>query len=677
MNEASQQIRAKRDALISALVSGRPGGRVNRFNEPDEVFKMRIGESIDLLAGLLEGRPHYDSLYLGQRLFELHRADCDRSANLSASRSSVLHDKEILKSHISADFESIYDEATTPLCADAPTHVRTLFIGDCLMVEVMSFLVGPLLSEGVSIDAFPISPRSATQLHNFLSERKTTDYDVVFISPFSHAPLPEIEALTNPRRAWRNHREVTGLTDSIIKQVGPLLELLVNRFECPIFIHNASLTPRSTNLAKAVAASVALSRPLTRARKSINGWLSKFVAQKNEATFPHIHLIDEASIAHALKLRAGRLLYNSPFQHATALSQALAAEYQARIWTIASLLGRKLVVCDLDNTLWNGVIGEGPVVHYSERQASLLRLKKDCGIVLSIASKNDPANVHFQGGTLSMEDFVAPQISWGAKAVAISTIAQKLNLQTRHMVFLDDRPDERALVAEMHPKMLVLDPCEPETWKRIDAWAALTEGSSDLDRTTLYKQQLTRDALVATPDDAVAVRDASALVELKLVFTLGSAKKSELKRIAELINRTNQWNMCGTRTTFEQLRQWHTSADAVVMVGSAGDKFGEMGIVCVAVLVVTGDKASIPVFVLSCRVFGYGMETAMLRELQRRAESLGANTLVGKFTATAQNNAGRGMYATHGFVPDGEHFVRACNDPIPELDWATTVVTDI
>jgi len=586
---SARLIRQERGRLIRALASASPDARVNRFDEPASVFEQRIGESLDLLAGYIEGRPHFDALYAGQRLFELHRPEQDRPTNLTAARRSVEHDLNVLRDklspHLCADdmdrFESAYREATSVLCGDAPKHVKTLFIGDCLMVEIMSFLVGPLLKEGISIDAFPINSRDVRQLRGILDGLASSCYDVVFFSPFSHARLPELEVLLDPKKAFAAKGQVNELVSSITAQTGTLLDFLADRFECPIYVHNASMTLRATSAAKAVTGAMLLAGSRSTARSAINEWLAGYVQGKNHSTFRHLFILDECGLAAALGTnRAGRFLYESPFQHATVLSQALAATYQARIGTVATLMGKKLIVCDLDNTLWDGVIGEGAVEHFIDRQQALKRLKDDGGVVLSIASKNDPANVHFNGGVLSEADFVAPQISWLSKARAIEQIKSKLNLQTKHMVFLDDRPDERAIVHEAFPDMLALDPCDAEVWARMNLWADLVEGSSDLDRTRLYQQQLIRDGLAGKGDEGDALPDHEALQKLELTFTVSAAKKSDLKRVAELINRTNQWNMCGSRTTFEQVRAWHESESAHVMLCGASDRFGDMGTVC-------------------------------------------------------------------------------------------------
>jgi FkbH-like protein len=675
---SARLLRTERGRLVKALISGDAGARINRFAEPADVFEQRVGESLELLRGHVEGRPHFDALYAGQRLFELHRPELDRATNLRASRLSVEHDRQVLLDTLSANLTPkdllelgrAYDSATIALCSDAKKHVRTLFIGDCLMVEIMAFLVGPLLSQGISIDAFPINSRDVGQLRDTIASLADQSFDVVFFSPFSHARLPEIEALLDPGRTFGSTRGVEDLADAIVTQTKSLLDFLADRFECPIYVHNASLTVRSTSAVKAAASAALLARPRVRAKERINQWLNSYVTEKNAATFPHLFVLDEALLAQEMGTRAGRLLHESPFQHATVLSQALASEYGSRIDALATLMGKKLVVCDLDNTLWKGLIGEGNVEHFLDKQKVLQRLKVDGGIVLSIASKNDPANVRFDGGILREEDFVAFQISWGPKTQAIDRIRKQLNLQTRHMVFLDDRPDERALVADAFPDMLVMDACDEDVWTRLELWAGLIQGSSDLDRTKLYREQLQRDALAQTEENATTEPERHSLEKLGLKFTLSEAKRGDLKRVAELINRTNQWNMCGTRTTFEQVRKWSESTSHHIVLGAASDRFGDMGTVCVAVLAVDSSHAEIPVFVLSCRVFGYGVETAMLAELTRRCAELKVPRLVGRFLATGQNHPGKDMYRDHGFESTGGDFARQCTTPMPSVAWA-------
>jgi FkbH-like protein len=411
------------------------------------------------------------------------------------------------------------------------------------------------------------------------------------------------------------------------------------------------MVARANGRAKAATRLLLTRRTRTLAGAQINRWLADYVATVNSMTFPHLFVIDETALVQKFGgVALGQFLNTSAFQHCAVLSQRLAPAYRARLSAVGRLVDKKLVICDLDNTLWDGVIGEGAVVHFMDRQRTLKRLKDHSGVVLSIASKNDPANVRFDGGALNLSDFVAPQISWGQKCAAIAKIKSTLNLQTRHMVFLDDRADERALVKEMFTDLLTLDPCDSETWSQIECWGEISLGSSDLDRTRMYQEQALRDAEIESADAAFARADDETIKKLGLVITIGEAARSDLKRVAELINRTNQWNLCGSRTSFEEVRSWHASEQALVLVARVADRFGDMGTVCVAVVLLHEDDAEIPVFVLSCRVFGYGIESAMLAEIGRRcAIGTRRQALRGRYSSNAQNHPCRNMYADHGF----------------------------
>ena len=413
-------------------------------------------------------------------------------------------------------------------------------------------------------------------------------------------------------------------------------------------------------------------RAATYAQQRIKQWLADYVRLHNSATFQHLFILDEYALARELgRSSLGRYMYASEFQHPTVLSQKLAAEYYMRIRVVAELIGKKLVICDLDNTLWDGLIGEGAVTHHEDRQRILRKLKDHGGVVLSIASKNDPANVHFNGALLSQCDFVAPQISWNQKSAAIEAIKRALNLQTKHMIFLDDRSDERALVKEAFPDILTLDSCDSNVWKRMDLWADLVHGSSDLDRTRLYQEQALRDASTEIVIESDRPADVATLKRLGLIITVRGAGKGDIKRVTELINRTNQWNLCGARTTFEQMRTWYASDNAHVLVASAADRFGDMGTVCVSVVTMDAERAVIPVFVLSCRVFGYGVETVMLNEIGRRC-GIGEQRkfLLGHYRSTTQNHPCRNMYADHGFDLVEDAFVWTGSPPLPSVPWA-------
>lgn len=683
---SARALQKHRDDVVARLIAGESHPRENRFDDPPEIFVQRTAEGLDLLIKHLDGKEGFGALYAGQRNGEIFRLESPMDENLNAARRAIGQDKtqlrDFLQSQVSlealTEFEHAFDNVTRGLVTRAKHHVRTLFVGDCFIGEILAFLIDPLMREGLSIEPFPINPRDPGQLKATLSGMATKQFDAIFFSPFTHARLAEMEVLMDPKRPLTPAPELDALVSSILDQTRALLDAMANRFECPIFVHNAGMVPRALGTAKAYGRLALTHRARSYAGKRINRWVSDYISLRNSNTFQHLFLIDEeAMVENNGRANLGQFLNASQFQHATVLSQFVAKEYFARICAVGHLLGKKLVICDLDNTLWDGVIGEGAVTHFADRQTSLKHLKEQCGVVLSIASKNEPSNVRFEGGVLGLQDFVAPQISWSAKVTAIAKIKSTLNLQTRHMVFIDDRADERSLVQEAFPDVLTLDACDPHSWRMVDIWAALTTGSSDVDRTRMYQEQSLRDSDLQQSSDSQDGQDVESLRKLGLKFRVGQAQKSDLKRVTELINRTNQWNLTGSRTTFEQVRAWSDSGQAHVLVASAADRFGDMGTVCVAVVTKAVEEASIPVFVLSCRVFGYGVESAMLAEIARRAGIGGTRKrLVGQYCSNLQNHPCRNMYADHGFIETEGHYCWDSAPPLPAVSWAQVEAVD-
>lgn len=653
-------LRTNHHALTEALATGRFSGRPrdNRFNEDPAQLRRRIGSWLDLLVGHLEGRDGYDALLASQTLIEIHRpereADANRAATiatLDAAWAEIAGAGGLDAAGVNA-LKPIFENVMVGLRTEAQIHVRTLVIGDCLMGEIGGFAADMLARSAISFDAFPINGRDPADLDRQISRLPNQSFDAVFFSPFSHARMAEIEALLDPRRALDGGQKLDALIEAVIVSTRAQLAYLIGKFECPIYVHDAALIARATTPARGLFRNATTWRRRTKARTRINAWLRGFITDRNSMAPRQLHIISETAVLAEKGLAAGRYLYTSDYQHATELSRSLAEQYARRIEMLATLKGRKLVICDLDHTLWDGVIGEGAVRHYADRQATLRRLKEKSGVVLTIASKNDPEKVHFTDGVLAIEDFVAPQISWGRKTDAVKRLREQLNLQFRHMVFIDDRPDERAFISEAYPDMLVLDATDPRSWERIALWADVTDGSSDLDRTALYRAQLERDAF--TNAGSVSQLSSEVVANLELKIEVRQAGRNDLKRFTELINRTNQWNMTGARTTLSQVKEQCGAADAVLLLAQARDKFGDMGDVCGASVTMKGGTAEIEAFVLSCRVFGYGVETAMLDEIRASARARGATRLIGRFISTTQNQMARDMYLDHGFEAESD-----------------------
>jgi FkbH-like protein len=147
---------------------------------------------------------------------------------------------------------------------------------------------------------------------------------------------------------------------------------------------------------------------------------------------------------------------------------------------------------------------------------------------------------------------------------------------------------------------------------------------------------------------------------------------ADLKRVAELINRTNQFNTCGSRTTTREIEEWNAAPDRRILVIDSADKFGPVGTVAALVTQHRGDRIEIPVFVLSCRVFGYGIETVALNVVKSlaRDESTGQRLpVIGHYRQTAYNDPCRDAYARNGFSRQGEAWIFDTDEAIVHPSW--------
>lgn len=220
--------------LTKALIEGITAPRENRFGEAPKTFEDRVGDSLNLLIRHLEGMPDFGALYAGQRLSELYQAELSREENLAVSRRSVEEDGAILRAYLEpmvsveelSRFEREYQAACAGLVSEPSRHVRTLFIGDCLLFEITSFLTGALLAEGISIDPYPINSFDPIQLRKIVDRLPEQQYDVIFFSPFSHERLPELGALMNPANQFMRRSELRASVSSIQAQTKYLLDYL-------------------------------------------------------------------------------------------------------------------------------------------------------------------------------------------------------------------------------------------------------------------------------------------------------------------------------------------------------------------------------------------------------------------------------------------------------------------
>jgi FkbH-like protein len=330
-------------------------------------------------------------------------------------------------------------------------------------------------------------------------------------------------------------------------------------------------------------------------------------------------------------------------------------------------MSKKAVVCDLDNTLWDGVIGEGPVSHFLDRQATLLALRRR-GVLLSIISKNDSKNVHWSGAALQPDDFVAPRINWEPKTANMAGIRDELNLKVKDFVFIDDRRDELERMRNAFPEILALNATDPATWRFLSYWRDALPPNPESDRTKLYHERVKREHFVSGLSQmSRAVEDeTAAFTALQLSVSVQQVNRSGLKRAVELINRTNQFNLCGSRTSERELADGMGTRHTIVKA-EAADKFGSMGVVGIMQVERRFGRIEIPIFVLSCRAFGFGIEHALLNAV--RALAPGECLIAGHYKETQFNQICGQFYSASGLRWDGSQWIGRIADLRPAPQW--------
>lgn len=357
-------------------------------------------------------------------------------------------------------------------------------------------------------------------------------------------------------------------------------------------------------------------------------------------------------------------------------AQLSTGKHLARYIRAARFPPAKCLVVDLDNTLWGGVLGEDgiggielgddyPGSVYKEFQRRLLGLR-DRGILLAIASKNDKSDVidafnNHPDLVLKLDDFAALQIHWKDKASSLRAIASDLNIGIDSLAFFDDSPVERAWVRSQCPEVSVIDVPESslgyaDALENAEAFDFLTISTEDRMRARMYQSEQGRRDLEKT---SVSLEEFLSQLEIKA--TVGHLNAETLPRVAQLMAKTNQFNLTNRRHTAAELQELVTSG-AVALWLRVADKYGDNGLVGVGIAVPEDSGHwNIDSLLMSCRVFGRQVETALLSKLISEVKERGGDIVSGEYIATAKNGMVANLYPDHGFA--------AANDAQDRWEW--------
>jgi FkbH-like protein len=325
----------------------------------------------------------------------------------------------------------------------------------------------------------------------------------------------------------------------------------------------------------------------------------------------------------------------------------------------------KCVVLDLDNTLWGGVIGDDGLAGialggfdegeaYVAFQRFLKELKRR-GIILAVASKNneDTALAPFREHpdmVLKEDDIAVFVANWENKADNIRAIQSVLNIGFDSMVFLDDNPMERDLVRKFLPEVMIPElPEDPALYLRCLAQQELFETASysgaDRDRPMRYREEARRTLARAAYTD---INDY--LASLAMTIKLERFAPATLPRIAQLIQRSNQFNLTTRRYNEAACEAMMSTGDGCIpFTVTLTDKFGDYGLISVVILKPDGEALDVDTFLMSCRVLKRGVEQFVMNQIFELASRLGMERVVGRYLRSPKNGMVQNFYADFGF----------------------------
>ena len=343
---------------------------------------------------------------------------------------------------------------------------------------------------------------------------------------------------------------------------------------------------------------------------------------------------------------------------------------------------RKVLILDLDNTLWGGVIGddgvdkihigrETPVAEaYTAFQEYCLSLRNR-GILLAVCSKNndDVARSGFEhpSSILKLEHISCFKANWDPKHENIAAIAAELNLGVDSFVFVDDNPAERAIVEAQLPSVAV-----PDVGSEVSRFADFLEKGRYFEPLSLSKEDLERAALYADNSQRAALEKKFAnygeyLDSLEMVAEIDAFKPVYLERIAQLTNKTNQFNLTTRRYSLAEMEAAANNPNLIGLYGKLADRFGDNGLISIVLGRKEGHQLHMDLWLMSCRVLKRDMEITMLDAVAERAVEKGIRTIVGYYLPTKKNGMVADFYQRLGFT--------LSNSTPPDLPEGSTVWT--
>ncbi len=390
----------------------------------------------------------------------------------------------------------------------------------------------------------------------------------------------------------------------------------------------------------------------------------------NSRILPYRHMIEVLGEENAFSLKMwylGRILLSNEAQ------KRLCELITERV-RLEGYVPKKVLLLDLDNTLWGGLAGEAdhvPVtlsedhsgLAYKNLQKVILQMQRQ-GVLLGIVSKNNEEDAmeileHHPHMVLRPELFVAKKINWEPKHKNIEEIAAELNLGLDSFVFFDDNPTERQLVKELVPQVTVPDfPGKPEElasamvriYQTYFAKPFVTE--EDLQKTEQYAGNVKRKKLQDSAGSFEGYLE-------QLHITMQRVEPaSHMQRVTQLANKTNQFNLTTRRYTQGELERMLSEQEKKIYLYQVADRFGDNGQVALVIVDLGGEAPLIEEFAMSCRVMGKRIEQAIVTDVEQDLKAAGYERLRGRYLPTSKNKPVQKLYEELGYekvkeLPEG------------------------
>lgn len=463
-------------------------------------------------------------------------------------------------------------------------------------------------------------------------------------------------------RDW-DPTDLAAVQEQVVAAAGELGDLVTgfaDRTGATVLLHTVPLPALDHRTVTAQRGRAALGRAWRRANLALLE-----LAERS----PQVHVLDlEVLLAdRAVALRDERRYRFARMAWSPGVEELYATEAAAFCRALTGL-SRKLLVLDLDQTIWGGVLGDdgptgielgalypGNAYVEVQRRAAMLRRQ---GVLLAVCSKNTPELVdqvlaEHPAMVLRADDLVATAVNWSPKDENLRELARTLNLGLGSVVFLDDSAFECGLVRQSLPEVQVVsaagDPADiAARLVGSGAFDVLALTGTDLERTARYRAEAGRRTGAA---QAGSLRDY--LDRLELRVRVRDADPYAVPRVHQLLHRTNQFNPTGVRWSEAELGAALDAADRRVVVFDVTDRYGSEDAVGAVLLSTAADRWTIDNFVMSCRVFSRGIEFAVLARVIEDAVRSGAGELVADYLPTPRNGPAADFYRDAGFTPVG------------------------